>query len=345
MTISLKKLILLVIAFLLLLAISAYDYVSYADTLDFSVTTVIPDNQIDKDRTYFDLLMEPGAEQTLSVVLRNNSEKDIVISARICGAITNINGVVEYGRDDVEPDKTLRHNMKDLVVCDKRINIPKKGDYTLKLNAKMPAEEFDGVLAGGITFQQETSESEDVPNNGGGMTIKNEYAYVVAILLRQNLNEIKPNLVMNSVSPGQVNARNVINANIQNTEAMYMNKVKIDASAARKGSDTVYESHTENMQMAPNSNFDYPIRLEGRRMEAGDYTLTLTVYSMGEVWTFSREFTVSGEEAKRLNESDVSVEPEKGIPQWLLFLIIGVGILMLLVLIFLIILLTRRKKY
>jgi len=61
-----------------------------------SVSTNIPDNQIDKNQTYFDLLMEPGKEQELEVVLRNNTDKEVTMLADVNTAITNDNGVVDY---------------------------------------------------------------------------------------------------------------------------------------------------------------------------------------------------------------------------------------------------------
>ena len=38
-----------------------------ASEFNFAVNPVIPENQIDKEKTYFDLKMEPGAVQTVEV--------------------------------------------------------------------------------------------------------------------------------------------------------------------------------------------------------------------------------------------------------------------------------------
>ena len=40
----------------------------------------------------------------------------------------------------------------------------------------------------------------------------------VALLMRQTLNEVAPNLVLHEVKPDQINARNVILANVQNDQ-------------------------------------------------------------------------------------------------------------------------------
>ncbi len=110
------------------------------------------------------------------------------------------------------------------------------------------------------------------------------------------------------------------------------------------------------MQMAPNSNFSYPISLEGQRLEAGTYVLTSVAYGgkseegqykveneEGEEesylykWTFEKEFTVTGDVARDLNKKDVTIETDY---TWLYFLIGG----LLLLLAFLLLLWYRRKK-
>lgn len=42
-----------------------------ASELNFAVEPVIPENQRDKTKTYFDLLVKPDIEQTIEINLRN----------------------------------------------------------------------------------------------------------------------------------------------------------------------------------------------------------------------------------------------------------------------------------
>ncbi|WP_275667513.1 WxL protein peptidoglycan domain-containing protein [Bacillus haynesii] len=55
---------------ILAIAVSLGSIKTWASELNFSVETVIPENQINKKLTYFDLLMEPSKKQTLEIVLR-----------------------------------------------------------------------------------------------------------------------------------------------------------------------------------------------------------------------------------------------------------------------------------
>ena len=70
----------------------------------------------------------------------------------------------------------------------------------------------------------------------------------------------------------------------------------------------MYSIKKENLQFAPNSNVDFPIPLEGDKLKAGTYELTLDVVSDSGKWHFTKEFTVTAEKAKALNKQDVSIE-------------------------------------
>lgn len=326
-----------------------------ASEFNFAVNPVIPENQIDKSKTYFDLKMPPGSVQTVEVQLRNDTDKDVVIEPKIASATTNLNGVVEYGQNDIEPDETLKHNLKDLVDVAETITIPKQSQVTVPLKISMPSESFTGMISGGLTLKEKQEETSD-QSEEQGLAIKNEYAYVVAILLRQTTDEVVPDLNLLAVEPSQVNARNVINVTLQNPTATYLNSFRLINEVTKKGqSDSLYSSDTSGMQMAPNSHFSYPISLEGQKLEAGTYVLKSVAYSgkndEGQYkvkngdeeetylykWEFEKEFTVAGDVARDLNRKDVTIEEDN---TWL-YLLIG---LLLLIIAFLIVWYRRKKK-
>lgn len=330
-----------------------------ASEFKFAVMPVIPENQIDKTKTYFDLKMNPGAEQDLEVQLRNDTEKEVIVETGISSATTNLNGVVEYSPNGKKPDSSLKYNMADLVAAPAETKLPAKGEATVKIHITMPKEKFDGVLAGGITFtEKQNDEKAAKDSSGSGMAINNKYSYVVALLARQNENDVTPELLLNNVAAAQVNARNVINANLQNPKATYINQLKLNAEITKKGdSKVLYTAEGEGMQMAPNSNFDYPVPLNGKPLEAGDYRLKIVAYggksedgtykvknaegkeiAFKYKWELEKDFTISGAEAKKYNEQDVTIKKDN---TWIYILI---GVLLLLLALLLIFFFIRRKK-
>lgn len=331
---------------------------SEASEFSFAVDTVIPENQIDKNQTYFDLQMTPGQKEELTVKMRNDTENDVKVGITVNSATTNVNGVVEYGKNAIKPDQTLKYNLKDLVDCPEEITIPKQSEKELKLTTTMPKEAYQGLIAGGLTFKEIKEENATSDPDAKGMAINNEYSYVVALLMRQTTDNGNPELNLTGVKADQLNYRNTILANIQNQNPVYLNDMAVDGQVTKKGDDKVlYQAKKDSMQMAPNSNFDYPISLDGAELKAGDYHFHGVVYGQedpkGEYvygkdqegndvhyrfqWIMDKDFTIKGELAKKLNKKDVTIKKDY---TWVFILI---GIILILLLLFLIFLVKRRK--
>lgn len=310
---------------ILIVSLVCFTPFASASEFNFGVYTVIPENQIDKQKSYFNLKMEPSQKQTLTIQLKNDTEDDVVIEPKIQSATTNLNGVVEYGPTTAERDSTLPYELADLIQTDKEITIPAKGSKDLHLNVTMPEEEFDGILAGGITLEEKKGSPEKTKDTNTGLSIENKYAYVVGITLQETDEIVKQDLKLHDVKAGQVNARNVINATLQNPTATYLNSFEVDAEVTEKGkTEVLYKSKKQDMQVAPNSNFDYPIQLNGEKFKSGKYTLHVKAKSSKESWEFEKDFTIEGEEVKQFNATDVTIED----PNYLAYI---VGLLILIV--------------
>ncbi len=324
---------------ILLLSILCLPQSGQASKFNFAVDTVIPDNQIDKQKTYFNLEMKPGQSQTLTIKLRNDTDSPVVIKPEIHSATTNRNGVVEYGKNTTKRDKSLAYEMSELVKVKEEITVPAKGNYLLPLEVKMPKEAYKGILAGGITLEEKKSKKASKENKSEGLSIENKYAYVVGLTLQEKKDEVKQDLKLKKVAPNQVNARNVIEATLQNPTATYLNRFEVDAFVTKKDDDEkLYTAKKMGMQVAPNSHFAYPIPLNGEKMRPGKYTLHLKAKSSKESWNFTKDFTIKRDEANKFNEQDVSIKQ----PNYFWWYVAGIALLLLAALLGFI--LWRKKK-
>lgn len=313
-----------------------------ASQLNFNVEAIIPENQVDKNKTYYDLRIEPGKTQDLKMMLHNSTDKDVSVELTAEAATTNLNGVVEYGKTKAKRDSTLKTSIGEIVtLSEENPVIPAKGSKEITLTVKMPTTDFDGVLAGGITVKETSPATDKATKETKGMAIENRYSYVVALVLHGKNETIPSELKLNKVKATQVNVRNVISANLQNTKAKYLNQLSVDAKITKKGENkTLYSVKKDQMQMAPNSNFNLPIPLNGAALKSGKYTLKVKADSQGDTWNFTRDFNISAEEAKKLNEQDVSIEKDN---TWL-YVLIGVILLAALLILFYLIMRKRKKE-
>ena len=298
----------------------AFGIETSAAELRFSVETEIPENQIDKTKTYFDLMMKPDQEQILKVRAANSTDENLVIDVSVKSATTNSNGVIEYGESLTALDKSAPADLSEIIQL-------KDGGESVELPAK--SEKVD-----------ETKDKQK--ENTNGLAIENRYAYTVAVLLRENETVVQPELSLEKVEPTQRNARSVISATLLNHEAAYLQSMKVTANVKnKKTSNVILEKEQEDMQMAPNSIFNFPIPYEENEMEAGTYVLAMTVEGSGKKWQFTKEFTISKEEAITFNEKDVTVKKTES---KLIYLLIGLLLLLLIICLFIILRLKKQKN-
>ncbi|MGT9659209.1 DUF916 and DUF3324 domain-containing protein [Enterococcus faecalis] len=298
----------------------AFGIETSAAELRFSVETEIPENQIDKTKTYFDLMMKPYQEQILKVRAANSTDENLVIDVSVKSATTNSNGVIEYGESLTALDKSAPADLSEIIQL-------KDGGESVELPAK--SEKVD-----------ETKDKQK--ENTNGLAIENRYAYTVAVLLRENETVVQPELSLEKVEPTQRNARSVISATLLNHEAAYLQSMKVTANVKnKKTNNVILEKEQEDMQMALNSIFNFPIPYEENEMEAGTYVLAMTVEGSGKKWQFTKEFTISKEEAKTFNEKDVTVKKTES---KLIYLLIGLLLLLLIICLFIILRLKKQKN-
>jgi len=50
---------------------------------NFGVQPVMPDNQIDRSHNFFNLQLDPGANQQVEIILSNPTESDLTVEARL----------------------------------------------------------------------------------------------------------------------------------------------------------------------------------------------------------------------------------------------------------------------
>lgn len=342
----------------------------HADTSGFTVNPVIPENQTGTDQGYFNLVMKKGEIKDISTVLTNTTSKEIIIDIVFSRATTNANGLAIYDATPDKKDTSLRYNIDDFVhIPNKEITLSAHSQTTVKATISMPENDLTGVLAGGFTFKEKQSKTPSKAKSG--VSITNEFRYIVALILQQNISPVSPELQLQDVLASQVNARNVISANLQNTAPTYLKDMAISSTVQGITDKSLkYIYNADNMKMAPNSNFSFaiPVSLQGdltnqesQALKPGKYRVTMTVYGQENEtgpyqkpttdgskpvrytykWTFDKEFEISKADASKLNTLDPTIRSNKT-GNWLVGLLI---IIILALLLLLFILFGRKRKH
>lgn len=311
-------------------------------TLNFYVTPEFPKSQVEGSNSYFDLNLAEGETETLLLNVQNASEDSIQVQVTPHTAYTNVHGVVEYGKDAEKPDTSLLYSLDQLIVPSGVIELAGNETKTIPVPIHMPEASFEGFLAGGLRITEVKEEQEEMTSNEEGVAIKNEFAYVVGVVVSNSRNSVQPNLELLDVFADQLNYRNVVSATIQNFTPTFVNRMSVEATIQRAGENEIlYEASEEMIQMAPNSHFDFPISLEGDRFQSGDYVLNLKATSGEEEWVWERTFTIEADDARALNRADVTIDTSLN---WWMIGAIAIFFVLLGVIVYLIILKNKDSK-
>ncbi|WP_301359283.1 DUF916 and DUF3324 domain-containing protein [Enterococcus spodopteracolus] len=309
-------------------------------TLNFYVTPEFSDNQKSGNDRYFQLNLAPDATEKLTLKLQNANAEAKKIKITPHTAYTNVMGVVEYGQDAEKADPTLQHSLGELIEQPEIIELGGNETKTVTLDLKMPKEAFDGFLAGGLRIEEVKENTTDETTDEEGVAIQNEFAYIIGVVVSNNQHAVQPDLELLDVFADQLNYRNVISANLQNFTPTFVNRLEVEATVQKVGEEEIlYQASQEQMQMAPNSNFNFPISLEGDRFRSGDYVLKMTARSGKEEWEWERKFTIDADEARALNQADVTIDTS--INWWMIG---AISLLILLAAVILYLLIKQKKQ-
>ncbi|MCP8855262.1 DUF3324 domain-containing protein [Latilactobacillus sakei] len=274
---------------------------------DFAMTIIPPDNQADKQLSYFDLVVQPKQQQDLQIKLVNHKDKPIKVRVQTNTATTNVNGVVNYSDNVNQSDKTLKYPLgKHLKPAKKNITLTAHEQKVVNIRLSAPDKAFKGQLVGGISATEVPTTAKTTQQ----ISVRNKFAYAVAVVARSNDQSVTPEFKLGAVKTGQHMGTNQIIANIRNVQPKFQNQTSLNAFVTKRNQKTkLYQTEKKQVQFAPNSVMQFYLPLNDR-FKPGRYTLDLTVRSEGRTWHFTRHFTISRQAAAKWNQKDVSLTPE-----------------------------------
>jgi hypothetical protein len=114
--------------------------------------------------------------------------------------------------------------------------------------------------------------------------------------------------------------------------------------------EVIFEGDKTNLQMAPNTTMNFPLFLNGKKLEPGEYHYEAFINGTNgsdeadtKEWELSSDFTIEKEVAKELNKTDTQQKDEKTLSWWVWLLIIS-NILLVVALITFLVLKNKKSK-
>ena len=302
--------------------------------LGYTVQAIPSSKQIDPEKTYFYIQTAPGEEEELRVKIASTQEEEVTVKVYASDAFTGDSGTIEYTQDSKLLDTTLQNPITSMT----KIETPSitVGNFEEKeaiIKLTPPKESYAGVKMGALVFELDKGDNKE--------TVGNKFAYRVGLFTAETGDDFKDSKTLNFLDAKSTikRGKKMILATLQNPEPKILSNIQINAEVKEKGKQAVLKrKKVENYTLAPNSHFDFEIDWGTSKVKAGTYVLTMNISNNYNDWKFEKEFTISGEQAKKMNdESGFKIIT----PTWIKIVTILCFVGMFLVMVILVV---RRKE-
>lgn len=323
------------IGLLLILLMFVNAQLVHGEEIGFNVQANLPENQLNKEISYYDLRMQPGQQQELTITISNTSGEPQTYEVNMNQAYTNKNGFIDYERNDVKPDESQQYDLSDIATYDSEITVAAQTSIDFPIQLRMPEAAFDGEILGGIQVLKKTEAVEG--------EIVNRYGYIIGLRLTETDTPVQRTLELKSIQAEQAFGSTGIVVKIQNPIMEGIGHLRYNVVIKDDQGKLVREKNYDNdMSIAPNSTYDFAIDWDDEPLEVGSYTLQLAISDAKDnQWDFTEDFEISAQEAKKVNQSLIPLEPPADGPSWLFILL---GVLSGVVVSFLYLDLKRKKR-
>lgn len=268
--------------------------------LGFTVQAILPETQVEVNKSYFFIETKPGVSQVLKLRLKGMKKEPVKIKASIANGVTGMSGNLEYESNSEDIDTSLQHPLTELVeFSETDITLENFEEKIIEVTVTPPETSYEGIKLGALVFElveEEGNEKKAVANN---------YRYRVGLLTTETGEEYEDaqNLDLTSAKLALTLGRKQVSAVIHNPDPKLAEKLNIEAVVTKKGSETVLkQQQVENARMAPNSTYQFLIDWGVDTVQAGDYVVKMTAKSDHGEWAWEKGFKVSVDEAKAMNE-------------------------------------------
>lgn len=260
-----------------------------------TVEPILPNNQIDHSKPYFDLLMQAGEEQELVLMITNNTAFDVEVSIEAITASTAPTGLINYTTQPELAEETLENGFAQLAeVPVERVQIAAGAAEQVTVTVHMPEQPLEGVILGAIHVVQETV----TPEQG---SLSYQYAYAIAVQLSTGSERPDLNFEIGDVFLSPKDNRVAVTTHIRNITPVVGKKLSLRAVLYDQQGNSYISHSTSELEMAPNSIFPLLLYDElGIGLDPGDYRVEVQLSSGETEWNLESVITLSADQLSGL---------------------------------------------
>ena len=289
-----KRFTYILIIVLLVLGVESLP-VSAEAAIPFTVSAVIPENQIDNNLSYFDLKVNSGHMQDISIAVRNQSDKTIRVHVIPKNGTTSSTGVIDYSGSGLLLDGPALFRFTEICAPAQLVELLPHESKLVHFTMTIPDGSLDGTVLGGFLISEEEDETvlpEESKENG--IQIRNRFSYVLGVKLRENLIDPVPDFRLGKIEPSKWNARFALAVDLEMPVSTIVSGYSLSGQLlCAKTGEVIHSFKRESFSMAPISIYRIHENLSSDSLPGGDYLMRLQILNGEERWELEKEFSVS----------------------------------------------------
>lgn len=300
----------------------------------YTVQAILPDTQIDQQKTFFYFQVRPREKQTIKVRITSTQKEPVTVVAKLTDAYTNGLAEIGYTEDKNLLDASLTQPLSEIAT------IPQSEITVENFEAKdmeievASTESFAGIKLGALEFSNKEEQEAD--------GVSSAYGYRIGLMIAEDAGKYEEAKQLNLVNvfPTLNHGKRAVALNFQNPDPQINKSMKFDVQITKADDDSFKKSlELENGRMAPNSSFDLMVDWGLEQIQPGNYQVKAKVVSASGIWEWTESFEITANQASKLNkEAAYNVT----LPDWIKYVIVGLGIFWFVIIGYL---LTRRKRW
>lgn len=311
----------------------------FADTkgLPITVTAEIPENQFNKNVSYFDVMVKPGDVQTFNLTITNSGKEPVDILVVPNTAKTSKNGGIDYSGVDTPLDDSLAVSFKDITTEKQQITLAGEQSQIVSFTTTIPEKSFEGVLLGGFYITQ-IEEEEKIEELQEGIQIKNKFSQVLGVVIREEEKVMEESFSLIDVKADVWNNKFGVQTTLANQSPMILSGYSLDFTIYDKDQKKIMKLDKPMFSMAPNSHYIISENISEDAMPIGDYLLKMTIHDKegSKKWELEKKFSLGKKEKNDImKQTLISKHP---------YTLILIGIIVVLVILLIILISLKRRR-
>ncbi|MCY9807404.1 DUF3324 domain-containing protein [Lentilactobacillus senioris] len=259
-------------------------------------------NTINRKQDCFNLRVKPNQQQTLTVLITNTDNKIHRIKTTPVSSYTSDNGSLAY-KPRVNSSQTNSDvQFTDLVAGNgQTVEVPAGQTRKVQFKLAIPNKKITGMVLGG--FQSEAVDNQSETTTQKGIRINNRYSLLLGATVQEQSRLPVPQLKLLTVKSQVDQGIPELVSRFASPVPILFGELKINAKIMRVGSNKIIQQvQSENMTVAPATNFNYRFRLNQRIVTKGKYMLVVNATSGATRWQFHQQFRISKQQVEQLKK-------------------------------------------